>query len=275
MVRILRFVGVLLLAFLVGCDQASLIERMTPAADEAAAKRYVDLLRHNQFDQIEKDLDPRFKGPHTRDALIKMAGLLPGEEPVSTKVVSVGFFHNNQASGSDLTLEYEFPQEWFRVHVMQTRDTTTPLFSLGINPLPDSLENTNRFTLIGKNGSEYAMLLLTVLCFGFSIYAFVVCMRTKPLKRKWLWVIATLIGVCSFSVNWTTGQFSIALFALHLPPGGGFAFFYGPWNFYISIPVGAIFFLGRRSSGHLAGMSRQSTDNAHSAGSSSATGSTS
>ena len=262
MAQILRLVGILLLALLAGCDPASLMRKITPPADEAAAKRYVDLLRHNQFDQIEKDLDPRFKGPGTRDALIKLAGLLPAEEPVSIKVVGVHFLKTSQTSRSDLALEYEFSQEWYLVDVVQTRGTPTPLFGFHINPLPDSLENTNRFTLVGKNASQYVMLVLTLVCFAFSIYAFVVCIRTKALKRKWLWLIATLVGVTYFGVDWTTGQFFISLFTLRLPPAGFSAATYSPWVFYISIPVGAIFFLGRRSLDRPAGASPQSTDNA-------------
>ena len=46
--------GVLFLAVLSGCNQATLMKKMTPPEEEAIARRYMDDLRQNRFNQIEQ-----------------------------------------------------------------------------------------------------------------------------------------------------------------------------------------------------------------------------
>ena len=49
---------VALCALLIGGDQATLMKKFTPQADEAIAKGYAELLRQGKFDRIRHDLDP-------------------------------------------------------------------------------------------------------------------------------------------------------------------------------------------------------------------------
>lgn len=70
-----------------GCDQASTMNKIIPPDVEAIAKNYINLLRSNNFDVIEKDLDPSGKGPNIRETLASMAALIPAKQPISIKVV--------------------------------------------------------------------------------------------------------------------------------------------------------------------------------------------
>jgi hypothetical protein len=233
--------------FFVGCDQASLIKKMTPPEDETIAKNYVGLLRQGKLDQIEDDLNPTLENAQTRDTLANMAAMFPAEEPVSIKVVGVRILPDPDVPITTITLEYEFPQKWLLVNVVtQKRDGVPPIIEFRVDPLPDSLENLNRFTLVSKSVPQYAALLLAVLALALSLYAFVTCIRTRIEKRKWLWLILCFVSVGRIGMSWTNGKSFFTPLWVQLPPATAFAQPYSAWVISLSIPLGAIVFLARR-----------------------------
>jgi hypothetical protein len=236
----------LFLAVLSGCNQATLMKKMTPQEDEAITRRYVDDLRQNRLDQIEHDLDPRLKDSNTHDTFSSMAEMFPDQEPVSTKVVGFRSFLGN-VRRTEVTLEYEFPQKWLLASVeTQKSGGVTTIVGFRVTPIADSMENLNRFTLVGKGATQYAILSLAVLAPLFSLYVFVLCVKTRIGKKKWLWLIFILLGIGKLFVNWTTGEVFFTPLAVQLPDAGANAQFYGPWLVYVSIPLGAIIFLTMR-----------------------------
>ena len=113
MIRFLNSVAILSLTLLVGCDQASLMKRITPSGGEAAARNYVDLLRQQKFDQIERNMDPGVNEPDIRNTLATMAATFPAQEPTSVKVVGAHVMKRGESSVADITLEYGFSDgEW-------------------------------------------------------------------------------------------------------------------------------------------------------------------
>ena len=117
------------------------------------------------------------------------------------------------------------------------------LLGLHIRPLPASLGEINAFTLAGKSPLHYVFLGAVVFMPLFLIYMVVMIIRTK-VKRKWLWIPLMFVGICQFSLNWTTGEFGFRLINVNTP---GFGVYrpglYGPWSLFASIPIGAIIFL--------------------------------
>ena len=242
-VRLFPLLGLLLC--LGGCDPSAALKKITPEKDEAFARRYVDLLRDYKFAEVEKDLDLSIKPPEVGDTLKRMADLFPaGEEPMSAKVVGVTAFHGNGEERCEIALEYEFSDTWI-LAVVDTRkkDGIFSVMSFNVNPMKDSLEHANRFTLTGKPAEAYVLLLLMIASIGFSLYAFALCVRTKIEKRKWIWCVLTLVGVGRLGINWTTGAGFFNVFWLQLPPGGASSTFYSPWMVFASLPLGAILFM--------------------------------
>jgi hypothetical protein len=240
-------VGIAFCAFLVGCDQAALMKRWTPPEAESIARNYVDLLRQGKFDQIERDLDSSVTDSDVRDTFAKMAAIFPTENPESVKVVGAHIFHGQEYSTTDITLEYQFPSKWLLVSVVTRRqgDLST-VVGFHVNPTPDSLENLNKFTLVGKSAVQYLILTLTVCSLLFSFYVLVLCIRTKNGKTKWLWMLFILVGVGKLAVNWTTGQWTFTLLAIQIPCATANHPFYGPWTVAAFLPLGAILFLNHR-----------------------------
>ena len=90
------------------------------------------------------------------------------------------------------------------------------------------------------------MLALAVAAPLFSLYALVLCVRTRLRGKKWLWIVAILLGVGALSVNWTTGQWNFQPAYVQLLSASATASPYGPWVISVSVPLGAILFVLRR-----------------------------
>ncbi len=223
------------IALIPGCDSASIMNRLSNAEDKAAAEHYVDLLRQQKFEELESVMDTGLHGDDIPDKLATMAALIPPQNPLSIKLVGSHTLKGSGFTRSDITLEYQFPQKWLLINVVTTkRDEGTFITGFFVTPTADSLQNLNRFTFVNKGLSQYVLLLLAVAMMFFSLYAFILCIKTKIAKRKWLWVLATLVGIGQVSVNWTSGRLNLSLITIHLPPFGASEELYSPWIIYSS-----------------------------------------
>jgi hypothetical protein len=245
---------------LIGYDRAKMLRMTVSREDERFAHDYVENIRQRKFALVETDLDPSVDNKSEAETnLEKMAAIFPPREPVSAKLVLGDVIHHRDSSTtSDLGFEYEFspaseptqnPPEWVLAEVViETTGSKRTVERVTFTPVLEPLEEINAFTLEAKGFSQYAVLLLATLAVIFSGYAFVQCIRTKSLKRKWAWLILISIGVCRLTVNWTTGQCSFTVLAFHVIPSSAFCTAYGPWIVGVSFPIGAVaFLLCRRS----------------------------
>jgi hypothetical protein len=230
-----------------GCDQTSLVSRFGSPSKEKLATSYIELLRDHQYGQIEKDIDPSLQTPGLHQALVTMAEVMPRQPPVSIKVVGVHTVHGPGFYKSNYTFEYQYADRWLLINVaVQKKNGLSTIIGFNVNTLPDSLEATNRFTLAGKHPLQYLVLAGAVAVPLFILYALVACIRTPVPKRKWLWILFILLGVCTFSVDWTTGQWSLKPVSVLLFGAAATRPVYGAWTLSIALPLGAIWFLARR-----------------------------
>lgn len=239
--------AIVLCAVLLGCNEAAWMKKFTPPEDEIAAKKYVEQLQQGQFDQIERDFEPAFVDSNFRDSLAQMAAIFPDQTPESVKVVGAQVSREHGNGTVDITLEYQFPAKWVLADIKILRTGGVPtIVSFHVAPMTNSLENLNRFTLVGKGAGQYLTLILALGFLVFSFYVFFLCVRSRDIKRKWLWALITLIGVARFGVNWTTGQYTFTLLAIQIPCLQATRPFYGPWTVFAYFPLGAVLFLNKR-----------------------------
>jgi hypothetical protein len=240
---------VLALMVLVACSQDELLQKFSSAEDQATAKSYIDRLRARKFDEIEKALDQSIRAANIRETLTKMADLIPTQEPTSMKVVGAHRLQTPDATTVNTTFEYNFGGKWLLANVaVRDKNGIKTIVGFNVNPITQSLESQNRFTLDGKSTAQYAVLLSAVTAALLTLYSLIACIRTKPLKRKWLWVLFILVGFGKVAINWTTGEWGIAPLSVQLFSASAFAPLYGPWTVAASIPVGALVFLMYRRS---------------------------
>jgi hypothetical protein len=131
---------------------------------------------------------------------------------------------------------------------VEEKNGAKTIVGFNVNPITQSLETQNRFTLVGKDAVHYTVLLAAVAAALLTLYSLVVCARSKPLRRKWLWVLFILFGFGKAAVNWTTGEWGIAPLSVQMFSASAVAPLYGPWTIAASLPLGALMFLFYRRS---------------------------
>ncbi|HVH30983.1 MAG TPA: hypothetical protein VNA31_04885 [bacterium] len=128
------------------------------------------------------------------------------------------------------------------------KDSLGRLWVVGvqIEPLAGPLERINAFSLSGKSPAHYLTFGLAVLIPLFVLGAEVVCFRA-PIRRRWAWMVVTLLGAPVTSFNWATGEAHTASFDVLLLGGGWLrASAYAPVIILWAFPMGAVIFLARR-----------------------------
>lgn len=245
--RLLRALPVFLFLLLAGCDQAALMGKFASEDEQALARGYIDRLRAGDFDSIERSLDKSLAGPEVRATLVKMAASIPVGEPRSVKLVGVQKHSQGAVQRLNTTFEYQFPEGWLLANVaIDERNGAKTITGLNVYRRTESLEQENRFELAGKEPVHYLILAGAIGAVLISLYALVACIRTKPLRRRWLWIVFIVLGGGQFAVNWTSGEWGITPFAIQLLGASATASPYGPWIVSCSIPLGAVVFLLHR-----------------------------
>jgi len=235
---------------LCGCDVRSWYESLLPKEEIAYAKGIIAKLRARDYAAVEAPFDPTYRDAQFREKLEQIAAFFPEPEPTDIGVVGSHVFTNANTSVTtyDLTFQYEYPKQWVLVNVvLERRSDALIVKGLHAQPLSDSLQHVNRFTLQDKGASRYLALAYAILVPIFIVVTLVACIRTKVPRRKWLWLIFILLGFGKFTMNWTTGETGVQLVSVQLLGAGVFwSGPYGPMLLSASIPVGAALFWLRR-----------------------------
>lgn len=242
----------LALAGLASKSMAFEMESRENSPEVLYVKDATEMLATHHYAEFENRIDPAQLPADRRKVLEQIANLIPLASPVSVKLVGWWYFTaTNRPEFTDVSLQYAYPGNQYIL--VQSRVARTPsgliLQGYRLNRLPDSLENMNRFTLKGRPPKFYLVLVGGLASLITCLTAFVICVRTRPLKRKWLWLIACLIGVGTYS--YSSGPLQPDTYAA----GIGFRLLgfgcvrssvYSPWVINVSLPLGAIAFLALR-----------------------------
>ncbi|MHA6205211.1 hypothetical protein ACXU4B_12365 [Dyella soli] len=238
--------GVCLL--LAACSQQVLVDQWTPHPEAEIARSILEQVRQGDIEPVKARLSDELRQTPDIDAkLQQFATYFPAGTPRSVKVVGVHTLTNASGTRYDLTFEYAFADGWALGHARLARTGDAVLVEgLHVQRLAQPLEQVNAFTLIGKGPLHWIVLLLCIAIPAFCIYAFVLCLRTPIVRRKWLWALFTLLGLITVHFNWTSGEFDFQLLSCQLLGASGLADPYGPMILGMSLPLGAIWFLACR-----------------------------
>lgn len=243
-----RFISCLVaLAPLMTCNKDDMMRKFTPQQEDKTVRRYIFQIQQQKYDDIENTIDPTLKTASLHNILIQMSAQFPSMNPRSVKVVGSETTNMNGIKIVNLIYELEFPSKWLLINVAtKVQNGKTSIISLNVTPMINSIEYSNRFTFSNKNIRHYIMFPIAILMSLFSLITLIVCIRTRPLKRKWLWIIGILAGIGALNLNWTTGTMSFNIIHFQLLSAGTTSTPYGPCILSVSLPLFSILFWVKR-----------------------------
>ena len=228
----------LLLATL-GCNLQRSVLNAFPQ-QEAAATQTVALLLAGDITSLKERMDLALKGPDIDKRLAKMEALFPEGDPLSIKVIGIQSLRTSSSLQTDVVLEYEFATGWMLAQVgLNQTDSTILISAFNVEAESDSVEHVNEFTLHNRSVGQFIFLAAAVADLAFVLYVFVRCARTR-MRRKWIWLCASAVGLGAMSLNWSTAGIAWRIFWIQIPPTSAAHDLYNPWVFGISFPLGAM-----------------------------------
>lgn len=239
---LLAFVAVMALA---GCRAP----QEDPAAKAMAGAGFDDVHR-GDYAALEPMLGPQIKAtPNMTAILEQMKADIPAAAPRGRE--TVGWNEVDQAQGErvvDISDQYDFGDRMiiWSTHLQKASAAAPWLIEgLHINGATSAELAKNRFTLAGKTPLQLGFLLAVILSPILMIAGAIKAILTKGLRRKWLSVILSFLGLCSLQMNWTTGQLFINWISINILDAGatrGLSPF-SPWVLTMTLPIGALLVL--------------------------------
>jgi hypothetical protein len=245
----MRLLLIGLLLVLAGCSASDWNERVSSAEDRALALRTIDGLRSGKLDPLKADIEPMVFA-QTVAGRDKFATLL--STPGTPTLVTVSSNTVSDGSGTVTTkaLNYEFGtgKTWVVMQIM-LRMTAKGREVIGWNVTPTNARPTTigDFSVSGKGPIHFAWIAAMIATILVIVAALIQGIRSKGIKRRWLWMLGSAFGLCQFSLNWATGVWSIQPIHVSLLGAG----FFRPspfdaWILSFSLPIVAVIFLIRR-----------------------------
>lgn len=236
-----------LAVLLSACSNQSMFDKLATPEEQAFSTQMVRAVRADDLATLKAAAAPELRPQLTPASMAQMRAPVPNGEP-SLQNVNVQWMNGVTAKA----LDYEIGANgrWAMVRVVLSTGAGKPqLIGLHTAPATSQPSQFNAFTLKDKGAIHFAWLAAMVACVATSLTAFVLILRTRGLRRKWLWAPASLISFVTFSLNWTTGAFGVMPISLLLFGAAALQRPLEPWIFSFAVPVVAIVFLIRRAMG--------------------------
>ena len=216
---------------------------------DAEVRSAFDQLRRNDDAALTARFDPALRTPEAAAQLAALKQYVPagaprGREAVATNTVT------SSSSGETVstTDEYDYGDRRALVDVRlhrANRQQPWQIQGLHVQLATNAQLAANHLTLAGKPAKQDLFLLFVIASPLLMIAALVKVVRTRGLKRKWLWGILAFIGLTGLRMNWTTGEIIWQPLTVQLINAGiarGLSAF-SPWILSATLPVGAVLIL--------------------------------
>lgn len=221
-----------------------LFQLFVPNREDQFAREYIELLRQGDYTAAEKLLSPDLAGSESFYKLKQVSGFINREDLVAVEVIATNVLSGEKGKHHSLTYQLLFTESFVIANVVVERaGDRLAIAGIHVEPIPRPIQELTAFTLAGKPFVNFFILACAVLIPFLILATLFLCVRSD-VRFKWLWIIFILFGICQLRLDWTTNEIQFELLSVQLfgasfvRPG-----LYGPWNFFISIPLGAKVFL--------------------------------
>nr|WP_315381588.1 hypothetical protein [uncultured Sphingomonas sp.] len=249
----MRFFVTFVLIVLSACSYQQLFDKLSTPAEQAQALHAVRAVQSADLQWLQSASDPRLRTQLDATLVGKMQALAKGDPVLGNINVQWQIVEGRKTTLKRFTYELGNGGKWavFEV-VLETAGPKPVIESVFVQPVGQSLIGANRFTFRDKGPIQLLWLVLIAAAVATSLVAFVLALRTRSLRFKWLWCVGVLFSFGMFQLDWTTGAWRTLPVSFLLLGGSGFQQGpFTPWIFSFAVPVIAILFLVLRATGRL------------------------
>ncbi len=221
---------------------------MQPDVDaDSAAQSFLQLLNANRLDEAYEQMSRDYQTDETKEALPEIAAVINHSPIHAIQFIRYSYVSGTMANPDDKSATFlyqiELEQGWAVAQMhLQFEGGTWKVVGATINQVAGDGAN-HSFSFARMTVPHYLMLLAMVAVVAFIAYSLYLCIRTKDLKRKWLWLFVILVGVGQIQFNWTTTDMQINIARLQfLGIGYSRPSEIFPWIFSFTLPMGALLF---------------------------------
>lgn len=198
---------------------------------------------------LEAHLSADLRNPEAQAKIAQLRSYIPAGEPRSGRAIGWNYTTIvGQGRTAVLNYEYDYPGKVALAQITMQRPEGARVWLVnGLHVQVATLEQLNalKFSLANKSPAHYAFLGGLIASLALMLASVVKVVRTRGLRRKWLWVILSFLGIFTFTMNWYTGQVSFNLLNVAVLGAGvvkGLSRF-DPWMVTFILPLGAILIL--------------------------------
>lgn len=219
----------------------SWVRGVVPADCDAFGRRLIVDAEAGKTDAILSYVEPQFRNASAVRGLNKGAALA---KPVSGGTVELIRFGSSAEQCGLLYLVQRADQRVVVDEAFARSGGNFKLESFYFTQITPKMLAQNALTLAGRNVGHWTFAILTIADLLFVAGVLYLCALARYVRFRWLWLLAILVGIIRFTMNWTTGEASVQPISFNFPPAGASEpIILGPWFVYLDVPVGAILFL--------------------------------
>jgi len=212
------------------------------------SRKFVSIIKDKSVDStllyVSKDLQTQ----NSKEFFLKVSADIKFKQQEEVKILGYNVttaWNTNQKSSKVYTTDYEFKYDnWyyaFSISVLEL-DNNLSVIGFNANKFIKPIEEINSFSFSNVGLVHIIFIIIVVTIIGFIIFS-VINIVKSAVKKKWLWILISLIGFCGLSFNWTTGDINFQFFTIKIL-GIGFSKsgVASPWFLSLTVPIGAIIY---------------------------------
>lgn len=240
----LKLLVILLAFFINSCSSEKAVEKMVDKERDEFSREFVQQIIDGDTNLIYK-IDSTLFDRNSMENLNYIYSILYHKPVNSVKIIGLHYNFATENHKKYYTINYEYKlRNNYALISVTSKEIGNKLMIIGFNfdIKETAYTESVKFSFKNKSVIHYIIFLLIIAIPLFIIYSLIRMFKSN-ICYKWLWAI--LIILLNFSViyNWHTGTFfwnkiSLQLLGIGISQGDISA----PWDFAISLPLGAIIF---------------------------------
>jgi hypothetical protein len=209
------------------------------AQTQAFASGFLASLEAGDSAAIVSKLDPGLTSYSTWTKLAEVRDSLLAVHRNTTDLVEWSTFKSSDNYTADLIYQLHGARWAILEMRVERRQGALLVTGMHVETTKSSLAEMNSFVFSGRPARFYFVVVGAIVSLLCCLTALIFVLRTKMMPRRWLWSIVALIGVCQYTINWSTGEGGWSLLRVQLFGAGALRSGISPWLVSFSAPLGA------------------------------------